>query len=73
MEEYVKVDIKEYVNELLKNNSVIEAYKFARIIAKQGSNKEEVISWSTDKDGYEVLEKEILLNLMKKEICLGLL
>lgn len=45
MEEYVKVDIKEYVNEVLKNNSVIEAEKFARIIAKQGSNGEEVISW----------------------------
>ena len=57
MQEYVKVDIKEYVNEILKNNSVIQAYKFARIIARQGSNKEEVISWSTDKDGYEVLEK----------------
>ena len=38
MEEYVKV--------VLKNNSVIEAEKFARIIAKQGSNGEKVISWS---------------------------
>lgn len=57
MEEYVKVDIKEYVNEVLKNNSVIEAENFARIIAKQGSNGEEVISWNTDKDKDEVLEK----------------
>ena len=29
MEEYVKVDIKEYVNEVLKINSVIEDENFA--------------------------------------------
>lgn len=57
MKEYVKVDIKEYISEVLKNNSVVEAEKFARKIAKQGSNGEKIISWSTDKDGYEVLEK----------------
>ena len=48
MEEYVKVDINNYVNEILKNSTVIEAEKFARIIAKQGIEGEEVISWSID-------------------------
>ena len=58
MEEYIKVDINNYVNEILKNGTVIEAEKFARIIAKQGIEGEEVISWSTDEKNRAIIEKK---------------
>lgn len=58
MEEYVKVDINNYVNEILKNSTVIEAEKFARIIAKQGIEGEEVISWSIDQNNTAIIEKK---------------
>ena len=82
MEEYVKVDINNYVNEILKNSTVIEAEKFARIIAKQGIEGEEVISWSIDQNNTAIIEKkdtnpiqsiirEILSNAIDANIAAG--
>lgn len=59
MNDYVKVDVNKYVRKGLENGSLIpfKAEKFARIIAEQGIVGEEVISWSTDKDGKPIKEK----------------
>ncbi len=60
MEEYIKVNVEEYVKKGLESGQMIPrtAEKFARIVAKQGHVGEKVISWSTDSLGREVLEKE---------------
>ena len=57
--DYIKVDIAQYVKEGLENNTLepIVAEKFARIIAKQGNVGDQVISWSVDSHGNEVMEK----------------
>ena len=59
MEDYTKVDIVEYVKKGIEEGTMVprEAYKFARIIAKQGKVGETVISWSADSIGNEVKEK----------------
>ena len=59
MSEYKKVDILKYVNEGLKNGTLVprKAEKFARISARRGIVGEEVISWSVDSEGKEVKEK----------------
>ena len=59
MEEYKKVDTREYVTEGLTVGRLvpIQAEKFARIIARQGTEGEEVISWSADQDGRAIQEK----------------
>lgn len=67
MEEYVKVDINNYVNEILKNSTVIEAEKFARIIAKQGIEGEKVISWSIDQNNRAIIEKKDTVKKDEKE------
>ena len=59
MEEYRKVDTKEYVEAGLANGSleVVEATKHARISATKGEVGQEVISWSEDEDGNPIQEK----------------
>ena len=59
MEEYIKVNVNNYVKQGIENGTMIprEAEKFARIIAKQGEIGETVISWSSDSNGNEIKEK----------------
>ena len=59
MENYTKVDVLTYVKNGLESGTLvpIEAYKFARIMARPGIVGEEVISWSVDSLGNEVKEK----------------
>ena len=59
MSNYKKVDIVKYVEEGLKNGTLVprKAEKFARIAARRGVEGEEVISWSVDNEGKEVKEK----------------
>jgi len=66
--EFKKVNVYEYVKEGLVSGKLvpIEAEKFARIIAKQGTVGEVVISWSVDEDGNEVKEKEAVVTLDKE-------
>lgn len=56
MESYTKVDVLTYVKNGLESGTLvpIEAYKFARIMARPGTVGEEVISWSVDSFGNEV-------------------
>ncbi len=48
MDEYVKVNVKDYVNAGISNGTMVprEAYKFTRIIARPGVPNETIISWS---------------------------
>ena len=50
MENYTKVDVTEYVKQGIANGTMEprQAEKFARIIARQGTPGETVISWSVD-------------------------
>lgn len=59
MEEYIKVDVNKYVKEGLENGTLVpkEAYKFSRIMAKQGNVGDKVISWSVDNQGNAIKEK----------------
>lgn len=59
MEQYIKVDVLNYVKQGLEEGTMVArvAEKFARIIAKQGKVGEEVISWSVDSEGKEIKEK----------------
>lgn len=59
MEEYIKVDVNQYVNAGLENATLvpIQAEKYMRIIARQGIVSENVVSWSSDEFGNEVKEK----------------
>ena len=65
--EFKKVNVYEYVKEGLVSGKLvpIEAEKFARIIARQGNVGEVVVSWSVDKDGNEIKEKEDVVTLDK--------
>lgn len=65
--EFKKVNVYEYVKEGLVSGKLqpIEAEKFARIIARQGTVGEVVISWAVDKDGNEIKEKEDSVTLDK--------
>lgn len=58
-QEFKKVNVYEYVKEGLTSGVLVpfEAEKFARVIAKQGTVGETIISWSADKDGNEIKEK----------------
>lgn len=59
MSEYKRIDVLKYVQEGLKNGTLVprKAEKFARISARRGIEGEKVISWSVDSDGNEVKEK----------------
>lgn len=62
MEEYTKVDVNLYVKEGLEKGLLtpLQAEKFAKIIAKQSKGGETVISYSVDKDGNPIIEKEAI-------------
>ena len=57
--EFKKVDVTTYVNAGIESGvlSPFKAQKFARIIARQGSVGETVVSWSVDSLGNEIEEK----------------
>lgn len=59
MEEYIKVDVVKYVNNGLNNGILIprRAEKYARILARHGVEDEQIITWSVDSDGKEIIEK----------------
>lgn len=59
MENYIKVEVANYVKQGIENGTMVprEAKKFARIIARQGTVGETVISWSVDSNGNEIQEK----------------
>jgi len=59
MENYTKVNVTEYVKQGIANGTMEprQAEKFARIIARQGTPGETVISWSVDTNGNEIQEK----------------
>ena len=59
MGEYRKVNTKEYVKEGIRKGYLIpiQAEKTAKILAKQGTLGEKVISWSVDANGNPVKEK----------------
>ena len=56
MENYIKVEVNHYVKQGIENGTMIprQAEKFARIIARQGSVGETVVSWSVDSQGNEI-------------------
>ena len=59
MTDYVKVDVNQYVKQGIESGTMEprQAEKFARIIARQGTPGETVISWSVDANGNEIQEK----------------
>ena len=59
MDEYVKVNVKDYVNAGISNGTMVprEAYKFTRIIARPGVPNETIISWSVKQERNEIQEK----------------
>ena len=67
MEDYKKVEVASYVKNGIENGDMIPrtAVKFARIMARQGSVGETVISWSVDANGNEIKEKEAQVELDK--------
>lgn len=68
MNEFIKVDVVSYVRKGLEDGTLIprEAVKFARIIAERGVEGQEVISWSSDKEGNEIKEKVAKVTLDEK-------
>ena len=65
MNEYKKVEVLKYVREGLANGTLepFEAEKFAKIYARVGKVGEKIISWSVDKEGNVVLEKEAVVSV----------
>lgn len=59
MENYTKVEVTSYVKHGIETGTMIPrtAEKFARIIARQGTPGETVVSWSVDFQGNEIQEK----------------
>ena len=58
MEEYIKVNIVDYVNKSLREDAeIIYAQKKAKVSARKGVNGEKIISWSQDSNGNEIIEK----------------
>ena len=59
MENYTKVEVTSYVKQGIENGTMVprQAEKFARIIARQGTVGETVVSWSADSQGNEIQEK----------------
>ncbi len=63
MEEYIKINVKDYVGKLLnKNSDTIDAVKKARVIARKGKVNEKIISWSQDSEGNEIVEKVAIVD-----------
>lgn len=59
MGNYIEVDIIRYVKQGIESGTMIprQAEKIGRIIARQGSVGETVVSWSVDAEGKEVKER----------------
>ena len=59
MEEYTKVEVTRYVKQGIESGTMMPRYakKFSKIIARQGTVGETVISWSVDEKGNEIQEK----------------
>ena len=59
MSEYKEVNITEYVEEGLKNGTLVprKAEKYGKITVRKGVKGEEVISWIVDKKGNPLKEK----------------
>lgn len=59
MDNYRKVEVVSYVKQGLESGIMIprQAEKFARIVARQGTEGETVVSWSVDSKGKAVKEK----------------
>ena len=57
---YKKIDVVKYVEEGLENGELkaFKAEKFARIAAVQGTVGQHVVTWSEDKNGNAIIEKE---------------
>ena len=73
MENYQEVKVEKYVKDGLVSGKLtpIEAEKFARIIARQGTLGEEVISWSVDSLGNAIEEKRDTVKVDSKTNNLG--
>ena len=73
MENYQEVKVEKYVKDGLVSGKLtpIEAEKFARIIARQGTLGEEVISWSVDSLGNAIEEKRDTVKVDSKTNKLG--
>lgn len=73
MENYQEVKVEKYVKDGLASGKLtpIEAEKFARIIARQGTLGEEVISWSVDSLGNAIEEKRDTVKVDSKTNKLG--
>lgn len=57
MRELTKEEMQQYVEIMLPNSNVVEAKKKGNTLAIQGNVGEEVITYSTDKDGNEIVER----------------
>ena len=59
MDNYTKVEVTSYVKQGIENGTMVprQPEKFARIIARQGTVGETVVSWSVDSQGNEIQEK----------------
>lgn len=68
MENYIKVDVTNYVKNGIENGTLIprQAEKFARIMARQGNVGEIVVSWSVDAEGKEIQEKVAQVSIDEK-------
>lgn len=66
MNEYIKIDVKDYVKKGIETGILfpIEAEKVSRIKAKKGKIGEYIITWSEDEEGNELIEKE---NIVKSD------
>ena len=56
MENYIKVNVQEYVKKGLEDGTMVpfEAFKYKNVLAVQGTVGDEVISWSADSEGNEI-------------------
>lgn len=59
MDNFIEVNVIQYVKHGIESGRMIprQAEKFARIMARQGNVGENVISWSADSLGNEIMEK----------------
>lgn len=65
---YKKIEVLKYVKEGLKNGTLVpqQAEKFARIIARQGTVGEQIVTWSVDEAGKPIQEKVGTVELDEK-------
>lgn len=68
MENYIKINVIKYVRDGIENGTLIpfKAQKYARIIARQGTPGETIISYSEDANGNEITERVSKISLDNK-------